>query len=137
MKNTRFNLLVSLSGRLTKLILHGTGKKLAMLKQFAGPMTFCSLRPRKRNYERFKGCFFIQRTYPTDCSNLGKRRIIKIAKGAFSRNSSVFLSKTVCDADDVSKCYSKTAQKRARQIGIYILCEFKMLRYQLVYFIQK
>ena len=68
MKNTRCSLLVSLSGRLTKLRLHGTDKKLApALKQFVGPMTFCSLRPRKRNTKPPKGAFSLNAHTTADC----------------------------------------------------------------------
>ena len=87
------------------MILYGTGQKLAMLKQLPGPITFCSLRPRKKNTKVPKGVFLLRAQIPRIVRTLGRQQIIKIAKGLFVRNTSIFLSKTVCDADYVPKCY--------------------------------
>ena len=51
------NFLVFLSGRLTDDIIWDR-TKLAMLKQLPGPITFCSLRPRKKNTKASKKVFF-------------------------------------------------------------------------------
>ena len=87
------------------MILYGTGQKLATLKQLPGPITFCSLRPRKRNTKASKGVLLLRAHIPWIVRTLGRQQTIKIAKGLFIRNTSIFLFKTARDADYVTKCY--------------------------------
>ena len=82
-RKLRCNFLDSLSGRLTKLILHATDKKLATLKQFVSRMTFCSLRPRKRSTKVPNGVFLLRAQMPGIARNLDGQLIIKLSKGLF------------------------------------------------------
>ena len=105
-RKRRCNFLVSLSGRLTKLILYATGQKLAKLKQLPGRITFCSLRPRKRNTKDSKGVFLLRAHIPWIVRTLGRHHKIKIAVRLFLETRAFFQQKLW-----VSVYVSKVAQE--------------------------
>ena len=68
-------------------------QKLATLKQFVRPMTFCSLRPRKRNTKVPDNVCLLREHILWIVRTLGRQHTIKIAKGLFLEIRVFFYSK--------------------------------------------
>ena len=85
--------LASLSGRLVKLILHGACKNSQSSNSLQAPWHFTRYAHVREARNSLKGVFLSHEHIVADCSNLGKRQIIKIAESLFIRNCGFFYSK--------------------------------------------
>ena len=82
-KKHHHNFLVSLSGHLHKVDITCGSQNSLRSNRLRGHMTFCVGAHVRETTKALKRCFFNPRTPNENCSNLGKRQIIKIAESLF------------------------------------------------------
>ena len=89
-KKHHHNFLVSLSGHLHKVDITCGSQNSLRSNRLRGHMTFCVDAHVRETTKALKRCFFNPRTQNANCSNLGKRQIIKIAESLFVEISAFF-----------------------------------------------